>query len=298
MTRMPRPLKVQKKRRFSKQRASRKVEDGSICRTDKPSSNVESRTVKFDEKRAAHSCFRSSVLRSNVSWTAEGGNSRSERVGLAVSKTRKMRASFASTLAKPPANRLRSPQRPHRSARDRHERNSRSSTRLPSLVKPLATARRQRAEKVRARALVRASPRKPIARNETSGDRIKSDAVGRDLNEAGGVRIRRAARPVNPAAARALDSRPRRGSRSLAASRPASRKRGGSGRAARHFKHARPGGAETRACSGGVFRHARRRRSMLSIARPGSRPSRKLEGRPIRPNRARPRSVLPAPRGR
>jgi len=267
-----------------------------LVRTDKPSSNIESRTVKFDKKRAAHSCFRPSVLRSNVSWTRRRELGR-ERVGLAVSKTRKMRASFASTLAKPPANRRRSPQRPHRSARDRHERNSRSSTRLPNLVKPLATARRQRAEKVRARALVRASPRKPIARNETSGDRI-SDAVGRDLNEAGGVRIRRASRPVNPAAARALDSRPRRGSRSLAASRPASRKRGGSGRAARHFKHARPGGAETRACSGGVFRHARRRRSMLSIARPRSRPSRKLEGRPIRPNRARPRSVLPAPRGR
>ena len=34
------------------------------CRTDKPSSNVESRTVKFEKKRAAHSCFRPSVLRS------------------------------------------------------------------------------------------------------------------------------------------------------------------------------------------------------------------------------------------
>jgi hypothetical protein len=118
----------------------------------------------------------------------ELGFTRSWRAGLAVWKTRKKYTTLVSPAAKALANRHRSPQRPHRSARDRHERNSRSSTRLPSLVKPLATARRRRAEKVRARAVRERSPRKPIARNETSGDRIISRRGDvRDLNEAGGV---------------------------------------------------------------------------------------------------------------
>ena len=294
---MPRPLKVQKKRRFSKQRASRKVEDGSICRTDKPSSNVESRTVKFDEKRAAHSCFRPSVLRSNVSWTAEGGNSRSERVGLAVSKTRKMRASFASTLAKPPANRLRSPQRPHRSARDRHERNSRSSTRLPSLVKPLATARRQRAEKVRARAAFARLRENRSAERDKWRSGIKRATRGA-RSERGGQ---------GPGSSRVASAEFSRRSRARSVSSPRlaqprgvpTREPRGEGRSSRAPFQTRA----LRRCRNArvfrrAFRHTRRRRSGLSIARPRTRASGKLEGRLIRPHRASSRALPPASRGR
>ena len=109
------------------------------------------------EETSGAQLFPSIGFKIDVSWTTKAGT-RSRTRGVGSLENPQNESEFASTLAKPPANRRRSPQRPHRSARDRHERNSRSSTRLPSLVKPLATARRQRAEKVRARALVRASP--------------------------------------------------------------------------------------------------------------------------------------------
>ena len=109
------------------------------------------------EETSGAQLFPSIGFKIDVSWTTKAGT-RSRTRGVGSLENPQNESEFASTLAKPPANRRRSPQRPHWSARDRHERNSRSSTRLPSLVKPLATARRQRAEKVRARALVRASP--------------------------------------------------------------------------------------------------------------------------------------------
>ena len=106
------------------------------------------------------------------------------------------------------------------------------------------------------RRCVRAPPSRVSAktdrRNETSGDRIKKRATRGARSERGGRRpVPRASRPVTTATSRAVNPCPRRASRYLAMSRPESLE-GRVGRAARHFKHARCGGAETRACSGGL----------------------------------------------
>jgi hypothetical protein len=65
----------------TKQRASRKVEDGSNCRTDKPSSNVESRTVKFDEETSGAQLFPSIGFKIERELDAKAGTLRQNAWG-------------------------------------------------------------------------------------------------------------------------------------------------------------------------------------------------------------------------
>lgn len=143
----------------------------SYAKNDSPISEFESRTLAFDEKRGAAVSLRSLRCR-------EGGNSVSTVVagGLAVSKTRKKCATLVSrcqSAREPPS--IATAAAPVRARPTRKELAfvdaSSESCQAPRDRTP-AEGREGACARLGSR-----SPRKPIARNETSGDRINSDAV-------------------------------------------------------------------------------------------------------------------------
>ena len=256
-------------------------------------SEFESRPERNREETRGAQLFK--ILRELETGGKAGTRCRKGPIG-SLKNSQNARKMYVSPLAKALANRHRSPQRPHRSARDRHERNSRSS-RLPSPVKPLATARRQRAEKVRARASLARLRENRSAERDKWRSGIKRATRGA-RSERGGQ---------GPGSSRVASAEFSRRSRARSVSSPRlaqprgvpTREPRGEGRSSRAPFQTRA----LRRCRNArvfrrAFRHTRRRRSGLSIARPRTRASGKLEGRLIRPHRASSRALPPASRGR